>query len=104
MAPGRRLPHAEALDRLVATVGDEVEYLVLLDTDAVPVADGWLGTLTSKLDDGAALVGVWRDEMAPELSPFVHVSCLCIRREELAATGISFAEGPGRRARPDAHR
>lgn len=93
VGPGTTLPHAAALDRLIATVGDEVEYLVLLDTDAAPVADGWLVTLTSKLDDGAALVGVWRDEMAPELAPFVHVSCLCIRREELATTGISFAEG-----------
>ena len=71
---------------------DDFEYLVLLDTDAIPVADGWLETLTSKLDDGGAIVGVWRDEMAPELTPFVHVSCLCIRREELLASGVSFAE------------
>ena len=87
-----RLTHAAALDRLIAMTGDDIEYLVLLDSDAVPVADGWLETLTSKLDDGGSVVGVWRDEMAPELTPFVHVSCLCIRRDELLATGISFAE------------
>jgi SAM-dependent methyltransferase len=89
--PESRLSHAAALDRLTAMTSDDVEYLVLLDTDAIPIADDWLGTLTSKLDDGAAIVGVWRDEMAPELTPFVHVSCLCIRREELLSSGVSFS-------------
>ena len=90
--PDSRLSHPAALDRLIAMTGDDFEYLVLLDTDAIPVADGWLETLTSKLDDGGAIVGVWRDEMAPELTPFVHVSCLCIRRKELLASGVRFAE------------
>ncbi len=90
--PVSRLSHPAALDKLIAMTSDDFEYLVLLDTDAIPVADGWLETLTSKLDDGGAIVGVWRDEMAPELTPFVHVSCLCIRREELLASGVSFAE------------
>jgi len=90
--PVSRLSHPAALDRLIAMTGDDFEYLVLLDTDAMPVADGWLGTLTSKLDEGGAIVGVWRDEMAPELTPFVHVSCLCIRRQELLVSGVSFAE------------
>jgi SAM-dependent methyltransferase len=89
------IPHAAALDRLVTTVGDDSEYLVLLDTDAIPVADDWLGTLVSKLEAGAAIVGVWRDEMAPELSPFVHVSCLAIRRDELLSLGLPFAVSGG---------
>ena len=90
--PLSRIAHAEALDRLIAVTSDDVEFLVLLDTDAIPIADGWLGTLTAKLDEGGAIVGVWRDEMAPELTPFVHVSCLCIRREEMLRSGVSFAE------------
>jgi SAM-dependent methyltransferase len=93
--PGPVLSHAEALDELVATTGDDVEYLVFLDTDAMPVVDGWLETLTTKLDGEGAIVGVWRDEMVPELAPFVHVSCLCIRREELLASGTPFSPHGG---------
>ena len=89
------IPHRVALDRLVACVGDDVDYLVLLDTDAIPVADDWLGTLVAKLEQGAAIVGVWRDEMASELSPFVHVSCLAIRRDELLSLDLPFAESEG---------
>jgi SAM-dependent methyltransferase len=89
------IPHRAALDRLVATVDDDVEYLVLLDTDAIPVADDWIGTLVAKLEGGAAIVGVWRDEMASELAPFVHVSCLAIRRAELLSLGLPFAECEG---------
>lgn len=89
------ISHRAALDRLVAGVGDDAEYLVLLDTDAIPVADDWLRTLVGKLEEGAAIVGVWRDEMASELSPFVHVSCLAIRRDELVSLDLPFAECEG---------
>ncbi len=89
------LPHPAALDRLVATVDEDVDYLVLLDTDAIPVADGWLQTLVAKLEGGASVVGVWRDEMAPELPPFVHVSCLAIRRAELLELDLPFARSEG---------
>ena len=89
------IPHRAALDRLVATVGEDVEFLVLLDTDAIPVVDDWLGTLVAKLEGGAAVVGVWRDEMASELSPFVHVSCLAIRRAELLSLDLPFARSDG---------
>ena len=85
------ISHAAALDRLVATVDEDVDYLVLLDTDAIPIADGWLETVVAKLEGGAAAVGVWRDEMAPELPAFVHVSCLAIRRAELLALDLPFA-------------
>jgi hypothetical protein len=85
------IPHAQALDELVARTDDDVEYLVTLDTDAAPVADDWLSTMTAHLDDGASLVGIWRDEMASELSPFVHPSCLCIRRQELLDLGVRFS-------------
>jgi SAM-dependent methyltransferase len=85
------ISHAAALDRLVKSAGEDAEYLVLLDTDAIPVADGWLQTLVAKLEEGAAIVGVWRDEMASELAPFVHVSCLAIRRAELLSLDLPFA-------------
>jgi hypothetical protein len=85
------LPHAVALDELVARIGSDVDYLVTLDTDAFPVADGWIDRLTTAIDQGAMLVGVWRDEMAPELAPFVHPSCLCVRRQDLLDLHIKFS-------------
>ena len=85
------LPHSVALDELVARTGSGVDYLVTLDTDAFPVTDGWIDQLTSAIDGGAMLVGVWRDEMAPELSPFVHPSCLCVRRQDLLDLRLKFS-------------
>jgi SAM-dependent methyltransferase len=98
---GSRLSHPDALDELVARTNDDVEFLLTLDTDALPIADGWIGSLLSHLESGAALVGVWRNEMASELRPFVHVSCLCIRREELLRSGAKFGGRPG--AEPGQH-
>lgn len=86
--------HHDALDFLVAQTTDEVEYLITLDSDAFPVRNGWLSELTSQLEAGAALAGIWRDEMAPVIHPFIHVSCLCIRRSDLLKLrdcGFSFA-------------
>jgi hypothetical protein len=94
-SPCRDVPHGKALDELVARTDEDVEYLITLDTDALPICDGWIRSLTGYLDDGAALAGVWRDEMTARLRPFVHPSCLCIRRRELLGLGVSFARGMG---------
>lgn len=94
---GRELSHPSALDALVARTGDAVEYIVTLDTDAFPVRDGWLEELTGRLDSGAAIAGIYRDEMTARLRPFVHPSCLCIRRETLLGLDVSF----GRRMTQD---
>jgi hypothetical protein len=93
--PGRQLSHARALDELVGRTGDDTEFLITLDTDALPVRDGWIGILIGHLEAGAAIAGVWRDEMTARLRPFVHVSCLCIRRAELLGLDVSFARGMG---------
>src|ERR1019366_2739775 len=53
-----------------------------LDTDAFPIQDGWIERLKDCLAD-ASLAGIWRDEMAVGLQPFVHPSCLVTRRERL---------------------
>ena len=87
--------HPVALDHLVAQTSDEVEYIVTLDTDSFPVSDGWLDALVGACERGASLAGVYRDEMAPQLAPFVHVSGLCIRRVDLCALDVSFARGVG---------
>jgi SAM-dependent methyltransferase len=93
IGPGARLSHRDALDQLVARVGDDVEYLVFLDSDALPVADGWLPRMTAVLEEGKAAIGILRDEQAPRVPPFIHVSCLCIRRQQMLATGVTFGGG-----------
>jgi hypothetical protein len=85
--------HPVALDALVAEVGSDHEYIITLDTDAFPIRDGWIEALRARLDAGAWISGVYRDEMAPRLRPFIHVSCLCIRRDTLLGLEASFVRG-----------
>jgi hypothetical protein len=88
--------HPSALDYLVNRVGHGYEYVVTLDTDSFPVRDDWLDVLIGKCQRGALLSGVYRDEMAPTLSPFIHVSGCCARVSDLQllrARGVSFARG-----------
>jgi glycosyl transferase family 2 len=91
---GRHMPHADALDLLVDRA-EGAEFIVTLDSDAFPVSDAWLEQLTGSLRNGAALAGIYRDEMAPDIRPFIHVSGLCIRRETLLGLDVSFARDKG---------
>lgn len=103
LAPaGRALPwlgrryekeHAVALDALATGLADEVEYIITLDNDAFPLQDGWIEKLVAHLEAGAKLVGVYRDEMPEAIEPFVHISCLCVRRRDFVEFGASFQGG-----------
>jgi len=84
------LNHADSLQRLWSMVGDEYEYVMTLDTDAFPVRDHWLEDLKQSLE-AASVAGIWRDEMAATLAPFVHPSCLFMRTERLARMHEPFA-------------
>ena len=85
-------PHPLALDYLAARVPAEFDYIVTLDTDSFPVRDDWLDVLVSECEKGAAVAGVYREEMAPKINPFVHVSGLCIKRQELRELEVSFGK------------
>ncbi|HYY33063.1 MAG TPA: hypothetical protein VE693_05695 [Gaiellaceae bacterium] len=87
--------HGRALDRLLHEVAAETEYVVTLDTDSFPIRDGWLENVLGRLDQGASLAGIWRDEMAPRIRGYVHPSCLAARRETLVALGVDFARKQG---------
>jgi len=89
--------HPAALDYLARKVPSDFDYIVTLDNDSFPVRDDWLEVLLDGCERGAALAGVYRDEMAPEIAPFIHVSGLCVRPGELRALGVSF----GREANPE---
>lgn len=90
-ARGENVRHGRALERLVKRVPESTDYVVTLDTDAFPIRAGWLDHLIERLDDGATIAGVWRDEMAPEIEPYVHPSCLAIRRDTVVDVGVGFA-------------
>jgi hypothetical protein len=89
--------HPAALDHLAARVSADFDYIVTLDNDSFPVREDWLEVLIGACEQGAAIAGVYRDEMAPAIAPFIHVSGLCIRRRDLRALKLSF----GRDAHPE---
>jgi hypothetical protein len=84
------LLHARALNHLLSEVGEAFDYVITLDTDAFPIRDGWIEELKRNLR-ATSLTGVWRDEMAARLEPFIHPSCLCVRRERLLEMDQPFS-------------
>ena len=91
--PGEKLGHvhAEPLQRLYELARtDSMEYFVTLDTDAHPTASGWLQTLIDALEAGAALSGVYRDELQSAIEPYIHASCLATTREFIEDYGLRF--------------
>lgn len=94
--PGVALMHGPSLDKLYRRIPDRFDYIVTLDTDSFPVRNGWLANLIGRLDDGAELAGVWREEMAPAVQPYVHPSCFAARRSTLERLGIPFTRGDGK--------
>ncbi len=83
-------PHAVPLQRLYERArSDGVRYVVTLDSDAEPVRDGWLSEAIAALEGGAALAGIWRDELRATIEPYVHPSCL--------VTSVDFIERNGLR-------
>lgn len=86
----KNLPHGESLDNLVKLVPERIKYVVILDTDAFPIRDGWLPNLIGRLKQGATLAGIWRDEMEHAITPYVHPSCIAVRRQTLVDLDVSF--------------
>jgi hypothetical protein len=97
-------PHQRALDYLVSKVSADFGYIITLDTDSFPVRDDWLDVLVGECERDAALTGVYRNEMAPTIDPFVHVSGLCVRQRDLRALHVSFGRRMGQRRRTEHHR
>lgn len=82
--------HADPLQRLYEMArSDGCEYVITLDSDAHPLNSAWLPNLIGGLERGAALAGVYRDELSHAIEPYIHASCL--------ATSVSFVEEHGLR-------
>jgi hypothetical protein len=82
--------HPSALDYLASRVPVDFQYIVTLDNDSFPVREDWLEVLVSECEQGATVSGVHRNEMAPDIHPFIHVSGFCVRRRDLQALDVSF--------------
>jgi hypothetical protein len=92
-APYERLAHKHAvpLQRLYTLARDEgAETIVTMDSDAHPLRSGWLAELLSALDAGAALAGVWRDELSQAIEPYIHPSLLAVKTAFVEAQGLRF--------------
>jgi hypothetical protein len=103
--------HGEMLDAVIPSrvYGD---YVLTLDSDCFPVADGWLGDLVAMLEGGAAISGILHPWAPPPADmphkkvewrvrsqhcwENTHVACQLMRREtlvELWNAGCRYAKG-----------
>lgn len=85
--------HPGALDYLARKLPADFDYIVTVDNDSFPIRDDWLDVLVGECEKGAAVAGVYRNEMAPAIAPFIHVSGLCVRPRDLRALNVSFGSG-----------
>ena len=87
----------------------ETEYVLTMDTDCFPVAEGWLSGLVGMMEGGARVAGILHPWAPP---PFdmkrsrlewrvrsqhcwenTHVACQMTRTADLSAMGVRFAGG-----------
>ncbi len=83
--------HAVPLQRLYEVAKkDQLKFIVTMDTDAFPVRDNWLTELIGNLNEQTVLCGVWRDELAGHVCPYVHPSCLCTTTDFIKKNRLRF--------------
>ncbi|NUN52485.1 MAG: hypothetical protein HUU06_06830, partial [Planctomycetaceae bacterium] len=88
---GRYHPHAVPLQRLYERArADGADIIVTLDSDSFPVRDGWLELLVGPLGPEVPLSGAWRDELAPDVLPYVHPCGLAVTTEFVQGAGLRF--------------
>lgn len=99
--------HGMMLDMAVKEVVSE--YVLTLDSDCFPVADGWLSELLGMIDNGAVLSGIlWPwvpppdsvDEMTIEYRirqshcwANTQVACQLVRKSFLVANNLKYVDG-----------
>lgn len=92
-------PHAVPLQRLYErAVADGARHIVTLDSDAHPLRDDWLTGLINALDDKTVLAGIWRDELATGIEPYLHASCLCVTVDFIREHALRFDAIPDHHA------
>lgn len=100
--------HGFMLDSFIPA-GTDSEYVLTLDSDCFPVADGWLSDLANLLQEGVAVAGILHPWAPPpadmEKSKIewrvrsqhcwqnTHVACQLIRVEDLEKLGVKYNDG-----------
>ena len=101
--------HGAMLDSYLASNQVTTEYLLTMDSDCFPVADGWLEGLLKMMDDGARVSGILHP-LAPPPTDMdhckiewrvrsqhcwdgTHVACQMIRVVDLKELGVTYAGG-----------
>lgn len=100
-------PHGTMLDCAMDRI--DTEYLLTLDSDCFPVADGWLGELTSMMEPDVACAGILHPwEPPPEDMPknkiewrvrsqhcweTTHVACQLVRKSFIVDHNLKYKAG-----------
>ena len=99
--------HAFLLDHTMSIIEDE--FVLTLDSDCFPVADGWLTELVGMMDDGAACAGILHPWAPPpeEMKQYnmewmirslhcwgnTHVACQIVRKKFLVENELRYGAG-----------
>jgi hypothetical protein len=100
-------PHGQMLDMALASIS--TTYLLTLDSDCFPVADGWLGELFDMLEPDVACAGILHPWLPPpEDMPkgkieyrvrsqhcweTTHVACQLVRKDFIVSQNLKYATG-----------
>lgn len=99
--------HGRLLDKMVGDI--TTEFILTMDSDCFPLADGWLSELLAMMDAGAGTAGIlhpWSPpplEMDPHLTAYrlrsqhcwetTHVACQMVRTSDLRQFKLKYAAG-----------
>lgn len=89
----KNIGHGPALEQ--AREAARGKYLVTLDSDAFPVAGGWLPNLRKRLSETVKAAGILHHRN------YIHPSCLMIERQVMEGHGLTFLDQKDRLSGPD---
>ena len=109
MKKGRE--HGATIDKALESISTEYTYILTMDSDAIPMADGWLEKIIGLMDKDICTTGIchpWappgnlkegsmeRRIMTQHCYETTHVACQLIRTRDvhrLKSMGIGYADG-----------
>ena len=101
--------HGTMLDNFLASNMVATEFLLTMDSDCFPIADGWLSGLEGMMDKGARVAGILHPWIPPpddmdhcriewrvrsqHCWNNTHVACQMVRYSDLKELGVTYAGG-----------
>ena len=89
-------PHRSPLQILYQYARRKYQFhaVFTFDSDSWPIRPLWDVRILTSLRDEIKLVGVWRDELWPSVTPFVHPSGLGVRNATISELALRFDRKP----------